>query len=141
MASNDATPAEYLTGQRRHRRIVYQAEMRRPFMHSRDLDIIEGQYVDREGDPIGRLLMTEGGDDNTFLVLPEENIPLVHVEATLEADRRVVSYTQAVGLLYEPEETPVRGVRELGERWEAGDLVVYVFETDDDALAAQAPTA
>lgn len=141
MATNDAAPQKYLTGHRRHRRIVYQVEMRRPFMHSRDLDIIEGEYRDREGDLIGQLVMNEGGDDNTFLVLPEENIPLVHVEATLEADRRVVSYTQAVGLLYEPEETPVKGVRELGERWEAGDLVVYVFETDDDALAAQAPSA
>ena len=121
--------------------MVYQVEMRRPFIHSRDGDIIEGQYVDGEGEPIGPLLTTERGDDNRFLVLPEESVPLMHVEATLEADRRVAGYTQGVGLLYDPGETPIGGVREMGERWEAGDLVVYVFETDDDALTAQAPIA
>lgn len=139
MATNDTVPAEYLTGGRRHRRIAYQVEMRRPFMHSRDLDIIEGEYADREGDRIGRLIVAEGGDGRTFLVLPEETIPLVHVEATLDADRRVASYTQAVALLYDPEEAPAEGVKELGDCWEAGDLVAYVFETDDDALEAQAP--
>jgi len=140
MAGSNAVPAEYLTQHRRHRRIAYQVEMRRPFKHSRDSDIIEGQYGDPEGEPIGRLLMAEGSGERAFLVLPNEDVPLIHVEATLEADHRVASYTQVVGLLFDPAETPAPGIVETGERWEAGDLVMYVFDTDDDALAAQVRT-
>jgi len=28
-------------------------------------------------------------------------------------------------------------VRDTGDRWESGDLVVYTFETDEEALVAQ----
>lgn len=123
---------------RKHRRIAYRVEIR-PFRHGRDTDLIEGFYRDREGRIIGRLLLADQPHEllEVFLVIPDESLPLVHVEASLDADRRVRSYEQVFGLLYEPSEEPAPGVRENGDRWEAGDLVVYTFETDEDALTAQ----
>ncbi|HQW52259.1 MAG TPA: hypothetical protein PL082_09400 [Tepidiformaceae bacterium] len=138
MATDQETPSEYLTGDRRHRRILYRAELGRPFRHDHDTDILDGIYRDAEGDPLGQLITEEQrGPLDTFLVLPDEGIPLVHVEASLEADGRVSAYEQVFGLLYDPGEAPAAGVRETGERWESGDLVVYVFETDEEALEAQ----
>lgn len=139
MAAESETPREYLTGNRRHRRIMYRALMRRPFRHDLDTDIIDGIYRDPEGDPLGRLIAPDGpAPIDRFLVLPDEDIPLVHVESALEADGRVGAYEQVFGLLYDPSETPVQGVRETGDRWESGDLVIYTFETDEEALEAQA---
>jgi hypothetical protein len=139
MATDSETPREYLTGKRRHRRILYRALMRRPFRHDLDTDIIDGIYRDTEGDPLGRLITPDDPHPlDRFLVLPDEDIPLVHVESALEADTRVGTYEQVFGLLYDPGETPVQGVRETGDRWESGDLVIYTFETDEEALEAQA---
>ena len=138
MAIDPATPREYLTGDRRHRRILYRVQMSRPFRHDRDTDIIEGTYRDTEGEPLGRLIATETPPPlDRFVVLPLEDIPLVHVESALEADGRVTGYEQVFGLLYDPAETPAQGVRDTGDRWESGDLVVYTFETDEEALVAQ----
>ncbi|GMV84520.1 MAG: hypothetical protein AMXMBFR80_03780 [Dehalococcoidia bacterium] len=139
MAADSETPREYLTGNRRHRRILYRALMRRPFRHDLDTDIIDGIYRDTEGEPLGRLIAPDGPNPlDRFLVLPDEDIPLVHVESALDADTRVGTYEQVFGLLYDPGETPVQGVRETGDRWEGGDLVIYTFETDEEALEAQA---
>jgi len=123
---------------RKHRRIAYRVEIR-PFRHGRDTDLIEGFYRDREGRTIGQLLLADQQHEppKVFLVIPDESLPLVHVEASLDADRRVSIYEQVFGLLYEPNEETAPGVRENGDRWEAGDLVVYTFETDEDALTAQ----
>ncbi|MCO5201172.1 MAG: hypothetical protein M9925_05670 [Chloroflexi bacterium] len=138
MATDSATPGEYLTGNRRHRRILYRALMRRPFRHDLDTDIIDGTYRDTEGEPLGRLIAAESPPPlDRFVVLPHEQIPLVHVESALEADGRVSGYEQVFGLLYDPAETPSQGVRDTGDRWESGDLVVYTFETDEEALVAQ----
>jgi hypothetical protein len=139
MATDQAIPEDYLTGNRRHRRIMYRVQMRSPFKHDRDTDVIDGVYRDPEGDTIGRLIMVEPGRPDLFLVIPEEAVPLVHVEAALEADSRAASYDRVFGLLYDPGEVPLAGVREMGDRWEAGDLVVYTFEADEEALEAQAP--
>ncbi len=139
MAADSETPREYLTGNRRHRRILYRALMRRPFRHDLDTDIIDGIYRDTEGDALGRLIAPDGPNPlDRFLVLPDEDIPLVHVESALEADTRVGTYEQVFGLLYDPAETPVKGVRDTGDRWESGDLVIYTFESDEEALEAQA---
>jgi hypothetical protein len=121
--------------QRKHRRIAYRASVRHGFDRTRDTDAIEQLYRDPEGDAIGQLLVDEPGD--FFLVIPEENIPLVHVEATLEADHRVEGYEPVYVLIYDPDEFASRGVVETGERWDGGDIVVFTFESDDQALEAQ----
>ena len=41
-------------------------------------------------------------------------------------------------LLYGSDETPGRGVRETGEKWDDGELVAFAFESDEEALEAQA---
>ncbi len=138
MATESAAPREFFTGNRRHRRILYRVQMSSPFKHGRDTDIIDGVYADTAGEPLGRLIVPDTGrTPDSFLVLPDEEIPLVHVEAALEADIRVSGYEQLFGLLYDPGERPVEGVAEMGDRWVAGDLVVYPFETDEEALEAQ----
>lgn len=135
MSAGD-TPPDFLTGGRRHRRIAYRVTFGEPSRHRRPPDMMEGLYRDREGDVLGRILVQEDPPEG-FLVLPLEEIPLVHVEAQLEGDKRLSGYEQVFALLYEPSEEPAAGVAENGERWESGDLVVYAFETDDEALEAQ----
>lgn len=138
MSIEAKTPDPFMTAGRRHRRIAYRASFARAFNHE-DTDLIEGIYNDREGDPLGRAFLEQRRHEapQAFLLLPEESVPLVHVEATLEADPRVGSYDRVFSLLYRSEETPVREVREMGERWDDGELLVYAFETDEEALEAQ----
>lgn len=129
-------PPGALTGKRRHRRIAYRCAFGEPLAHTGAPYLVEGVYTDREGDPIGPVFTNEDPPEE-FLVLPDEAIPLVHVEAALDADPRVASYEQVVGLLFDPQEAVPPGIEENGERWENGELVIYTFETDDEALEAQ----
>ena len=59
------------------------------------------------------------------------------MEAALDEDHRVASYEQVVGLLFDPLEPVPPGVDENGERWDNGELVVYTFDSDEEALEAQ----
>ena len=139
MAEPSVPRAKRRTRQRKHRRIAYRVQLNRPFRHNQDTDVIDGLYRDSDGDPIGQLLVAEQPHrkPETFLVIPAESLSLLHVEAALERDHRVKGYEQVFGLLYDPDEEPAAGVRASGDRWESGDLVVYTFETDEDALSAQ----
>ncbi|MEO8541237.1 MAG: hypothetical protein ABI577_15965 [bacterium] len=129
----------FVTGDRRHRRIAYRGALVGTFTRDADSDMIDGEYRDSEGDVIGPMLTEQRRHEEAraFLVIPNESIPLVHVEAALEGDHRVGGYEQVFALLYRPGETPVRGVHEMGDRWDDGELVAYTFETDDEALEAQ----
>lgn len=123
---------------RKHRRVAYRVQLNRPFRHSEDTDIIDGVYNDGTNGGIGPILLPSGDHDRTaLLILPDEEIPLLHVEAAFDADHRIQGYEQVVGLLYDPGEPVAPGVRENGDRWDAGDLVVYSFETDEDAVESQ----
>jgi hypothetical protein len=135
MASVEPPPGA-LTGHRRHRRIAYRCAFGEPLAHTGAPYLVEGIYRDREGKRIGPVFTNEDPPEE-FLVLPDEEIPLVHVEAALDADHRVASYEQVVGLLFDPQERVPRGVDENGERWDNGELVVYTFESDEEALEAQ----
>lgn len=138
MATKTSTPDPFMTGNRRHRRIAYRASFARPFDHE-DTDLIEGIYRDQEGDVIGKALLEQRRHEApmAFLVIPEEAIPLVHVEATLDADHRIGSFERVFALLYRSDQVPSSGVRDTGERWDDGELVVFAFETDEEALEAQ----
>jgi hypothetical protein len=124
---------------RKHRRIAYRAQMSRPFKHAEDSDLIDGVYRDLDGRVIGPIIFAEPphARPDVFLLVPDEALPLVHVEAALDADHRITAYEQVFGLLYEAGEQPAPAVAATGDRWDAGDLVVYTFESDEDALAAQ----
>lgn len=134
--ANDA----FVTGNRRHRRIAYRGWLDAPFSRDSDSDMIDGEYRDLEGDLVGKLILEQRRHEaaRAFLVIPEEDIPLVHVEAALEADSRISGYEQVFALLYRPGEAPVKGVSDTGDRWDDGELVAYTFETDEEALEAQA---
>ena len=133
--ANDA----FVTGNRRHRPIAYRGWLDAPFSRDSDSDMIDGEYRDLEGDLIGQLILEQRRHEaaRAFLVIPNEDIPLVHVEASLEADSRISGYEQVFALLYRPGESAVQGVREMGDRWDDGELVAYTFETDEEALEAQ----
>jgi hypothetical protein len=123
---------------RKHRRIAYRVRMARPFRHSQDDDIIDGVYRDSDGGSIGLLIPAEDGDTapQAFLVVPNEDLPLVHVEAAFENDHRISGYEQVFGLVYDEGEAPAPGVAATGDRWDA-DVVVFTFESDEEALTAQ----
>ena len=139
MTTEATRPDPFMTGDRRHRRIAYRATFARPFDHE-DTDLIEGLYRDPEGEAIGKAILEQRRHEapQAFLVIPEEEIPLVHVEARLDDDPRVGSYDQVFALLYGSDETPGRGVRATGEKWDDGELVAFAFESDEEALEAQA---
>lgn len=128
LAAVDSPPA------RRHRRIAYRVSVTRHFERSRDSDWIDDVYRDPEGDRIGTIF-ARGHD--VLLVLPDESIPLVHVEAALDSDRRISDVEPVVALVYEGGESPAASVRDSGDRWDSGDAFLYVFATDDEALEAQ----
>lgn len=129
----------FVTGGRRHRRIAYRGALTAGFSRDADSDMIDGEYRDSEGDVIGRVVLEQRRHETAraFLVIPEEDIPLVHVEAALERDHRVTGYDQVFALLYRPGDVPAMGVSEMGDRWDDGELVAYTFETDEEALEAQ----
>lgn len=139
MPDHAATRDPLVTGARRHRRIAYRLHLTRPFRHDEDTDLIDGVYRDAEGTAVGRILMDEGrqGGPNGLLVIPDEEIPLMHVEESFELDHRIAAREQVIALLYRAGEAPTAGVRESGDRWDDGELVVYTFESDDEALTAQ----
>jgi hypothetical protein len=114
--------------------------MSRPFRHDIDHDIIDGVYVDQEGGTIGAIILPEERRrerPDTFLVVARPGVVAVHAEGALEADHRTVSYERLAALSYEPDVTPPDGVTREGVRWDAGDAVVFTFETEDEALLAQ----
>jgi hypothetical protein len=87
---------------------------------------------------VGRLMHGHGDADATrALLIPDEAVPLMHVQATLDADHQVVAYDMVVALLYAPGEDPPPGVIEAGDRWDSGDMRIYLFEDDDAAAAAR----
>ena len=115
---------------------AYLVRMERRFNHDEDSDLIEGIAIDPEGDRYGTIILREqrGEEPDTFLVLPDAGVPDVHAEASLDADHRTVSYEPVAALVFASEAAPPPRTVELGERWDAGDIAVYAFETEDDAL-------
>lgn len=120
----------------RHRQVAYRLELAHPISKERsDEDLFFGSYADPEGDHLGQLVHRAHDRASTQgLLIPEETIPLVHVEAALEADHRVTGFDMVVALVYEADEIPPAVVVETGDRWDAGGMHIFLFE-DDDAAA------
>jgi len=121
-------------------RPAYFTRLARRFRHDEDSDLIDGVYSDVEGDRIGIVILPEARGElpDTMLVVPDADVAPIHAESSLEADHRVISYEAVVAILYLPGEEPRGLVPQTGGRWDAGDQVAYVFDTEDDAMAAQA---
>lgn len=120
----------------RHRQVAYRLEFAHPISREpSDEDLFFGSYADPEGELIGQLVHSRHHPESTQgLLIPDETIPLVHVEAALEADHRVTGFDMVVALVYEADETPPAVVVETGDRWDAGGMHIFLFE-DDDAAA------
>jgi hypothetical protein len=119
----------------RHRQIAYRVEFSGPITKDSE-DLYFGHYADPEGDRLGQMLhrlpeTTHG------LLIPDESIPLVHVEAALESDHRVTTYGMVVALVYEAGAKLPPAVVETGDRWDTGGLHIFLFEDDDAAAIAR----
>lgn len=122
----------------RHRQVAYRVDFSRPITRDRSEDLFFGDYTDPEGDRLGQLVHRAHDPGSTQgLLIPDESIPLVHVEAALEADHRVTSYDMVVALVYEAGEEPPTVVVETGDAWEAGGLRIFLFEDDEAAAIAR----
>jgi hypothetical protein len=122
----------------KHRQIAYLVEFAHPITRDRDADLFFGEYTDAAGHRIGRLLRPRHDPESTnALLVPDEEVPLMHVQASLDADHLVTSFGMVVALIYRPEETPPEGVVESGDRWDAGDMRIYLFEDDEAAALAR----
>jgi hypothetical protein len=115
--------------------------MTRPLRLAEDSDLVDGAFLDNGGRVIGPLILAEpaGRHPDSFLVIPDEDLPLVHVEAAFENDHRVSGYEQVIGLIYDRSETPSGTVAVTGDRWDGAEVVIYTFETDEDADEARQP--
>lgn len=120
-------------------RLAYLVKMERPFRHSEDDDLIDGVYIDHNGDPVGLVVFADGcgaGPDQ-FLIVTVRDVGAVHAEGALDSDHRISSYEPVSALVYDPEDTLPRGVERNGDRWDTGSEVIYTFECDEDAILAQ----
>lgn len=122
----------------KHRQIAFLVEFEHPMTRASGEDVFFGDYIDPEGDRVGRLLHRRGDPEGErALLVPDEAIPLMHVEAALDGDHRVTSYGMVVALIYGPGERPPAAVVETGDRWDAGDLHIFLFEDDESAEMAR----
>jgi hypothetical protein len=122
----------------KHRQIAYRVELSRGITRDTGEDLFFGVYRDPEGGRVGRFLYRRHeAAPSCGLLIPDEAIPLMHVEEALDTDHRVSSFGMAIALIYRRGEQPHAGVVEMGERWDAGDLRIFLFEDDETAAAAR----
>ena len=122
----------------RHRQVAYRLEFARPITKEKSEDLFFGDYADPEGERLGQLVHRAHDPAATqVLLFPDESIPLVHVEASLEADHRVTGYGMVVALVFKAGEEPPAVVVETGDRWDAGGMHIFLFEDDDAAAIAR----
>lgn len=122
----------------RHRQIAYRVEFWQPISKQAE-DLCFGDYTDPEGDRLGKLLHRgHASGDTQGLLIPDEAIPLVHVEAALEADHRVTTWEMVVALVYTSGEQPPATVVETGDRWDSGELRIFLFDDDESAAIGRA---
>lgn len=126
------------TADQKHRRIVFRLEFTHPVTRERDEDLYFGDYSDSKGQRLGELVHQRGDNTSSHAVLiPDEDIPLMHVEASLDADHTVSSFDMVVALAYGPDETPPSGVESMGEPWDASPTKLFLFEDDEAADLAR----
>lgn len=122
----------------RHRQVAYRLEFTRPITRESAEDLFFGHYNDPEGDRLGQLVHRAHDPASTHgLLIPDESIPLVHVEAALEADHRISGYDMVVALIFEADETPPTVVVETGDPWVASGMRIFLFEDDEAAAIAR----
>lgn len=126
----------------KHRQIMYLVDFAHPLTDRFDGDLFEGEYRDHEGGVIGRVLHRRNDPRPTRgLVVPDESVPLVHVESALDADHGIDSFAMVIALAYGPGEDPPDGVADTGDRWDIGAVHVYLFEDDEAAALARETTS
>lgn len=118
-----------------HRQIAYRVDFSSPITKDSE-DLYFGHYTDPEGDRLGQMLHRMP-ESTQGLLIPDESIPLVHVEATLEADHRVTTYGMVVALVFEDGAKVPPVVVETGDRWDTGGLHIFLFEDDEAAAIAR----
>ncbi len=130
--------ADQATPTLKHRRVAFRLEFSHLLTRERDEDLYFGDYADAKGHRIGQLIHARHNPESTHAVLiPDEDVPLMHIESSLDADHAVASYDMVIALVYEPSEKVPSGVDETGDLWDAGPIRVYLFEDDEAAALAR----
>lgn len=111
-------------------------ELAHPATHTDD-DLVVGRYVDADGRLLGEVIL-EDRQAGRFLLIVPDDVVVMHVEAALENDHRVVSADRRTVLRFEAGEPVPPGVLREGERWDAGDAVAFAFGSTEEAEAALA---
>jgi hypothetical protein len=111
-------------------------ELARPVTHTDD-DLVLGRYLDIDGRLLGEVIL-EDRQAERFLLLVPDDVVVLHVEAALENDHRVVSADRRAVLTFAAGEPVPPGVLREGERWDNGEVVAYAFASTEDAEAALA---
>lgn len=120
--------------------LAYLVDLARP-LHHQDDDLNGGRYHDANGDSIGEAIFGIFEQNEQFLLIVDDDVAAVHVEAVLDADHRVEDFgRRAVMRFSQPSEAPA-GVRQDGEEWLSGEYVAYVFGSEEDARLAETRVA
>lgn len=116
--------------------LAYLVELARP-LHHEDDDLNSGRYHDANGDAIGEAIFGRYDQSGRFLLIVDDAMSAVHVEAVLDADHRVEDFERRAVMRYgEPSEAPA-GIREDGDAWISGEYVAYVFGSEEEARTSE----
>ena len=114
----------------------FHVELAHPANHNDD-DLVLGRYLDVEGRLLGDVILEDHQAERLLLVVPDD-IVVMHVEAALENDHRVVSADRRTVVTFAAGDRVPPGVLRDGERWDAGDTVAFAFASTEEAEAALA---
>lgn len=114
----------------------YVVDLARP-LHHEDDDLAGGRFHDANGDSLGEVIFDTASPSLRFLLVVEDDMAAVHVEAILDADHRVESFAHRAVMRYGDRSEASAGIRDEGEAWESGEYVAFVFESEADARAAE----
>jgi hypothetical protein len=114
----------------------FHVELAHPASHADD-DLVIGRYLDVEGRLLGEVVLEDRQAERFLLIVPDD-VVVMHVEAALENDHRVVSADRRTVVTFAAGDPVPPGVLRDGERWDAGDTVAFAFGSTEEAEAALA---
>ncbi|MEP7216302.1 MAG: hypothetical protein ABI782_08615 [Anaerolineaceae bacterium] len=112
-------------------------DLARP-LHHQDDDLVGGRFLDANGDFVGEVLLEGRNPPRRFLLVVEDDMPAMHVEAVLENDHRVAGAARCAVLRYGESATVPAGVSRDGDLWDSGAYKAFAFGSEEEARTAEA---
>ncbi|MGE3074272.1 MAG: hypothetical protein AB7N24_13560 [Dehalococcoidia bacterium] len=120
----------------RRAHLGFVVELNRPVVDD-DNDLLEGQYLDANGEHLGEVVLESRRPPRRFLLVVEDEEVAVHVEATLERDHRTDARARRAVLRYPTGAVVPAEVRTEGEAWKTDDETAFAFSSEEQAMLAQ----